>query len=132
MEELLQGVSWAGVIAGAIASFMLGWLWYSPKLFGVKWAEGVGVQMGAANEMPTGAMISQISGLFLVSWLVGVTAVNNALFTIILAVVGFSVMGYAGGMFRQNSAYARAVDAGYWLASGVTMVICQGIFRNMM
>ena len=58
--------------------------------------------------------------------------VNNALFTIILAVVGFSVMGYAGGMFRRNSAYARAVDAGYWLASGVTMVICQGIFRSVM
>lgn len=131
MAELIQGVSWAGVIAGAIAAFLVGWLWYSPKLFGMKWAEGVGVRMGAANEMPAAAMISQFLGLFLVSWLVGVTAVSNALLTIILAVVGFSVLGYAGGLFRKNSAYARAVDAGYWVASGVVMVICQGIFRGM-
>ncbi|PCJ08286.1 MAG: twitching motility protein PilT [Rhodobacteraceae bacterium] len=128
MAELFQGVSWTGVIAGAIAAFLLGWLWYSPKLFGVKWAQGVGVKMGAADEMPKAAMICQISGLFLVSWLVGVTAVSNALLTIILAVVAFSVMGYASGLFRKNSAYARAVDAGYWVVSVVVMVIFQGIF----
>jgi len=128
MAELFQGVSWAGVFAGAIAAFLLGWLWYSPKLFGPKWAEGVGVQMGSADEMPKAAMICQIVGLFLVSWLVGVTAVSEALLTIILAVVAFSVMGYAGGLFRKNSDYARATDAGYWVASVVVMVIFQGIF----
>lgn len=128
MAELFQGVSWAGVFAGAIAAFLLGWLWYSPKLFGPKWAEGVGVQMGSADEMPKAAMICQIVGLFLVSWLVGVTAVSEALLTIILAVVAFSVMGYAGGLFRKNSGYARAADAGYWVASVVVMVIFQGIF----
>ncbi|NRB19498.1 MAG: DUF1761 domain-containing protein [Rhodobacteraceae bacterium] len=128
MAELFDGVSWAGVISGAIAAFLLGWLWYSPKLFGEKWAEGVGVRMGAADEMPKAAMGVQLLGLFLVSWLVGVTAVSEALATIILAVGAFSVMGYAGGMFRNNSRYARGVDAGYWLASVVVMVICQGIF----
>ena len=128
MAELFEGVSWTGVVSGAIVAFLLGWAWYSPKMFGPKWAEGVGVQMGEANEMPAGAMISQFLGLFLFSWLVGVTAVSNALLTIILAMVAFSVMGYAGGMFRKNSAYARVTDAGYWLASGVVMVVCQGIF----
>ena len=128
MAELFQGVSWAGVFSGAIAAFLLGWLWYSPKLFGPKWAEGVGVKMGSADEMPKAAMLLQILGLFLVSWLVGVTAASNALLTIILAVTAFSVMGYAGGLFRKNSAYARGVDAGYWVASVVVMVIFQGIF----
>jgi len=128
MAELFQGVSWIGVFSGTIAAFLLGWLWYSPKLFGTKWAEGVGVPMGSANEMPKAAMMFQILGLFLVSWLVGVTASSNALLTIILAVVAFSVMGYAGGLFRKNSAYARGVDAGYWVASVVVMVVFQGIF----
>ena len=128
MAELFQGVSWAGVISGAIVAFLLGWLWYSPKLFGPNWAKGVGVQMGSADEMPKAAMGCQILGLFLVSWLVGVTAASNALATIILAVLAFSVMGYAGGLFRKNSAYARGVDAGYWVASVVVMVIFQGIF----
>ena len=132
MGELTTGVSWLGVIVGAIVSFLAGWLWYSPKLFGPKWAEGVGVEMGAANEMPVGAMVSQIIGLLLMSWFVGVTAVSNALFTVILATVAFTVLAYSGGMFTKKSTYARNVDAGYWIMSLVIMIICQGIFRSMM
>ena len=49
MGELTTGVSWLAVIVGAVVSFLVGWLWYSPKLFGPKWAEGVGVKMGTAK-----------------------------------------------------------------------------------
>jgi hypothetical protein len=34
MNELTYGVSWLAVGAGFVLSFILGWLWYSPKLFG--------------------------------------------------------------------------------------------------
>lgn len=131
MEELITGVSWLAVIAGAILSFLAGWLWYSPKLFGLKWAEGVGVKMGTASEMPVGAMVSQLIGLILMSWFVGVTAVSNALFTVILATLAFVVLAYSGGMFAKKSNYARNVDAGYWIVSLVIMIVCQGIFRNI-
>ena len=43
MSELTSGVSWLAVIVGAIVAFLLGWLWYSPQLFGEKWAAGSGV-----------------------------------------------------------------------------------------
>lgn len=131
MAELTAGVSWLAVVAGAVVSFLAGWLWYSPKLFGPKWAEGVGVEMGSANEMPVGAMVSQMAGLFLMSWFVGVTAVSNALSTVVLATLAFVVLAYSGGMFARKSSYARNVDAGYWIVSLVIMVICQGIFRSM-
>jgi uncharacterized membrane protein len=32
MNELFTDVSWLGVIAGAVLSFLAGWLWFSPKL----------------------------------------------------------------------------------------------------
>jgi len=131
MGELIAGVNFVGVIVGAVMAFLLGWLWYSPMLFGRKWAEGVGVEMGTADTMPAGAMISQFIGLVLVSWLVGVTAVSNALLTILLAAVAFALLGYAGGMFRKNSGYARMTDAGYLVASVIVMIICQGIFRSL-
>jgi Protein of unknown function (DUF1761) len=131
MAELTTGVSWLAVIVGAIVSFLAGWLWYSPMLFGVKWAEGVGVKVGSANEMPVGAMVSQIAGLLLMSWFVGVTAVSSALSTVILATVAFAVLAYSGGMFAKKSAYARNVDAGYLIVSLAIMVICQGIFRGL-
>lgn len=128
MAEILTGVSWAGVIVGAVVAFLIGWLWYSPKLFGTKWAQGVGVDLGAASEMPMGAMVAQIIGLFLMSWFVGVTAASNLLLTVILGTIAFTVMAYAGGMFGRKSNYARNVDAGYWIISLVIMIICQGIF----
>lgn len=131
MGELMNGVSWLATIVGAVLSFLLGWLWYSPKLFGTKWAEGVGVDLGAASEMPVGAMVTQIIGLLLMSWFVGVTAVSNALFTVILATLAFTVLAYSGGMFGKKSAYARMVDAGYWIVSLVVMIICQGVIRGM-
>lgn len=128
MEELTTGVSWLAVIVGAVAAFLVGWLWYSPKLFGVKWAQGTGVELGTAADMPVGAMIAQALGLFLMSWFVGVTAAANALATVILATVAFVVLAYSSGMFGRKSAYARNVDAGYWLVSLVVMIVCQGIF----
>ncbi|MEM7022146.1 MAG: DUF1761 domain-containing protein [Pseudomonadota bacterium] len=131
MAELTTGVSWLAVIVGAVLSFLAGWLWYSPKLFGPKWAEGVGVEMGAANEMPVIAMVTQGIGLLLMSWFVGVTAASNALSTVILGTVAFTVLAYSGGAFSKKSAYARNVDAGYWIVSLVIMIICQGIFRGI-
>lgn len=128
MQEIFAGVSWAGVISGAVVSFLVAWAWYSPKAFGAKWAEGSGVNIGEARDMPVGPLIVQFIGLFLMSWFVGVTAVNNALLTVILATVAFCVMYYANGMFGQRSAYARGVDVGYWIVSLVIMIIAQAIF----
>ena len=51
MGELTTNVSWMAVIVGAIASFLLGWLWYSERLFGEKWAVGVGVELGKVHAI---------------------------------------------------------------------------------
>jgi uncharacterized protein DUF1761 len=128
MTELTTGVSWLAVIVGAGVSFLVGWLWFSQWLFGTKWAEGSGVKLGDASEMPAGAMVAQIIGLLLMSWFVGVTAVNDALLTVVLATVAFTVLAYSGGMFSQKSGYARGTEAGYWIACLVIMFISQAIF----
>ncbi len=87
--------------------------------------------MGTAGEMPVAAMVTQIIGLLAMSWFVGVTAVSNSLLTVILATVAFTILAYSGGLFTRKSAYARNVDAGYWIVCLVVMIICQGIFRSM-
>jgi hypothetical protein len=128
MDELTSGVSWLGVISGAVVAFLAGWLWYSPKVFGVKWAAGTGVALGNASSMPVGAMIAQVVGLLLLSWFVGVTAAANQLFTMILATSAYTVLAYSGGMFSGKSRYARNTDAGYWIVSVLVMVVFQAIF----
>ena len=131
MGEITNGVSWLAVLAGAVLSFLLGYFWYSPTLFGVKWAEGSGVKLNTADKMPMEAMAAQGIGLLLMSWFVGVTANANALYTVILATVAFTVLAYSGGSFSGKSRYARLADAGYWIACLVIMVICQGLIRGM-
>ena len=128
MTELTTNVSWIAVIAGAVVSFLAGWLWYSPMLFGPKWAKGLGIEMGTANDMPFGAMASQMIGLLLMSWFVAVTAANNLLLTVILATIAFTILAYSGGMFAKQNAYVRNVNAGYWIISLVIMILANAIF----
>lgn len=132
MGEITTGVSWLAVVVGAVLSFVLGYFWYSPTLFGVKWAEGSRVALNTADKMPVTAMVAQGIGLLLMSWFVGVTANTNALYTVILATIAFTVLGYSGNAFSGKSDYARLVDAGYWIGALVIMLICQAIFRNML
>mgnify|MGYP000633950919 CR=1 FL=1 len=128
MGEITMGVSWVAVIVGAVAAFLVGWLWYSPMLFGKTWAEGHGVDLGTAQSMPVGAMATQAVGLLLLSWFVGVTAAESHLLTFILAVIAFCALQASGGMFTKKSGAVIGIDVGYWLVAAVIMFIAQAIF----
>lgn len=127
MSELTSNVNWLAVIVGFVLSFALGWLWYSPKLFGAKWAEGVGAKMGDGSSMPMAPMVLQAIGTFLLAWLVGVTAANNALATIILVALTFMVLQAASGKFTGKSNYAIGTEVGFIAAMVVLMIVVQGI-----
>jgi len=128
VAEITTGVIWIAVVLGAVGSFLVGWLWYSPILFGKKWAEGNGLGSDDASGMPFAAMGANFIGLFLMSWFVGVTAVSSALLTVILATVAFTVLAFSGGMFAKKPTSVLVIDAGYWLAAFVVMFIFQMIF----
>lgn len=128
MSELTTNVNWIAVIVGTVLSFLLGWLWYSPKLFGKKWAEGVGVDLGAASSMPVAAMVTQLVATFLLAWVVGITATRNALATIVLIVIMLALFIVANGLFGKKSHYAIGVEAGFVVAMAVVMIVVQAIF----
>ncbi len=128
MCELTEGVSWIGVGVGFFISFMLGWLWYSPKLFGKKWAEGVGVELSDGKKMPAAAMITQALGTLCLSWIIGITAAGNELLTAILVLMTLILLIVSNGKYVQKSNAAVTIEATYILAMGVVMIICQGIF----
>lgn len=128
MNELIEGVSWIGVIVGFVVSFLLGWLWYSPKLFGTQWAKGVGISLEGECAVPVFAMTTQALCTFGLAWLFGITASKNALLTIILILVTIILFIVSNGKFARKSNTAVAIEAGYLVVMGVVMVICQGIF----
>ncbi len=127
MNEITDNVNWLAVIAGTIVAYLLGWLWYSPKLFGTKWAEGVGVKMEGSGP-PVPALVVQFVATFLLAWIIGVTAVANALLSAILIVLTIVCLMVAGGLFGQKSRYAITTEAGFVVVMAVIMIVCQGIF----
>jgi len=43
-------VNWVAVIVASLVSFVFGWLWYSPMLFGGTWSKLSGMKMGGDKE----------------------------------------------------------------------------------
>ncbi len=126
MSELSLNVNWLAVIAGTVASFLVGWLWYSPKLFGIKWAEGVGVKL-TDSKLPKGmaiAMAAQLFGTFLFAWMIGVTAANDAPATAVLVALTIAVLQAASGLYSQKSSYAIATESGFVIAMAMVMILC--------
>jgi hypothetical protein len=127
MNEITDGVSWSAVIAGTIAAFALGMLWFSPRLFGKGWAAGShGITPPAS--LPVGALVVQLAGTFLMAWVIGITAVSNQLLTAILVILAIAGLQLAGGLLSQKSAYAAVIDGSYVVAMGILMIVAQGIF----
>jgi len=127
MNELLDGVSWIGVVVGFVVSFLVGWLWYSPKLFGPKWAEGVGIKLNDGSPMAM-AMIFQILATFGLAWLFGITAASESLLTIILVLFTIIFFIISNGKYAQKSNAAVMIEASYIFVMGIIMVVCQGVF----
>lgn len=127
MEELSTEMNWLGVVAGTIIGFLIGWLWYSPILFGRKWAEGSGVELGTASSMPIAAMATQLISTFVLAILIGITASQNALTTAILILVTLAGFVMSMGLFVKKSTYAVAVDGSFIVVMGIVMIIIQAI-----
>jgi hypothetical protein len=127
MTELTANVNWLAVIIGAIIAYALGMLWFSPKMFGAKWALGSGLDPKGPAKPPTAAIVVQAIGTFLLAWLVGVTAANNALATIILAGLALIALMAGGGLFIAKSSHAITAETAYVAAMLVIMIAVQGI-----
>ena len=116
------------IAVGVVVAFLVGWLWYSPKLFGEKWAQGSKVELGSAQSMPVFAMVAQLVALIFLALVIGITAEVEALITAIVAILACATFVASSGGFSQKSNYAIAVDFFYIVVSGVVMIVCQGIF----
>lgn len=127
MEELLADVNWTAVVVGAVAAYVLGWLWYSKSLFGTKWMEGIGVSSTDSSSMVP-AMTAQAVGTFLLAWVIGITETTDSIMTAGLIAITIAVLMKANGLFSKKSKYTIMVDGGYIIAMVVVMIIAHAIF----
>ena len=129
MSGIFTDLNWLAVGVSAVLSFMLGALWYSPKMFGAKWAEGVGIDMEGEMKPPAIAMVTQMLGTTLLSWVIGVAAVTHALAIAILTVIMLIVMIASNGMWAGKSNTAISIECAYIAAISTIMIVAQGVLR---
>lgn len=127
MGELTMAVDWVAVGLGTVLSFFLGALWFSPVMFGVKWAAGVGIEIGEGAEQPVAALVTQFVGTFLLALLIGIAIANGALLFAALIAVTAGVLLSASDLFGQDSHYAAVVEGIFPIAMGVIMVLSHTI-----
>ena len=126
MNELAMGVNFPAVLLGTVLAFLAGWLWYGPLLFRRVWSEG-SHGIAPPGRIPAGPMAAQLTGTFLMAWLVGITARSDALATAFLVILAIAVLIFAGGLMSQKSGEAALVDGGYAVVMGALMIAAQGV-----
>lgn len=127
MENEFANLNWLAVIVGTVIAFLLGMLWFSPKMFGKTWAAGMNDLQPPASP-PAIAMILHLVGTFALALVVGITATQNMLITAILAILAAAILQASSGLFKQNAGATVTIDAGYTIAMGVIMIVAQGVF----
>ena len=127
MDILLTNINWLAVIIGAVASFALGWLWYSPKMFGTKWATGSGMTLEPGTKMPMLAMVAQAGSTFVLAWAVGVAKALELVPLALLFTVAIMGLIKANALFAKKNFYAVAVETGFIAAMVAVMLLAHAV-----
>lgn len=125
MSELTSGMNWSAVVAGAVVAFLAGWLWYSPRLFGERWARAANVSYD--DSPPVAAMAMHFGGMVLLSWFVGIMAQAQMLATTVLLMIAGAILGYATDGYLKIGTEGKLINAGYWIVTIVIMVAAQAL-----
>ena len=127
MEELTTNMNWLAVGVSTFVAFMVCWVWYSPKVFGEKWAAGVGITFDADMKPPLAPMLAQLIFTFFLAWIVGITAAHEALLTMVLITLMIVFLIISNGLWGNKGRTAIAIEASAVVVMVVLMIACQAL-----
>lgn len=124
MNPFETEVSWVAVGVATVLCFVLGYLWYSPMMFGKSWAEGVGADIGPDAKAPVGAMVTQLIGVFLLAWLVAISVEVEAWAATAMMVLMAALLVMSANMFAQHSDRSTLIQGAFVIVMGALMTLC--------
>jgi hypothetical protein len=127
-------VNWTAILIVGVVNMVLGWLWYSPALFGKMWM----VEMGKKGDMkpqPAKLLAMFVLALligyvmtYFISW-AGADTFALGLEVGIWAAIAFRILPSASGTFAADGSWKLwMVNNGYWL---VSLALMGGILAAM-
>jgi len=130
-----MGLNLLSVLAAAIATMILGFLWYSPLLFAKPWTVAMGYDLNdktKMEEMRKGAgklygitFVASLVSAFVLAKIINVTTVTSALYGM---KIGFAVwLGFVttvqltSTLFKKRPIKLYLIDTGYQLVCYLLM-----------
>ena len=121
----MSEVSGLAVIVATVLSFMLGGLWYSPRVFGARWAEGCRVDLESedAGKHAVKALSVQFVSTLLLAWLLGAMVDAGEWLMIAVTVSVVAVILISAGLFHRNSHFAAVIEGVFVVVMSTVMVV---------
>ena len=120
MELFFAQIEWVPVLVSTVIAFLVGWLWYSPKLFVQPWLAGLPEppKWQAPMWMP---MSAQFGSTLFLAIVINYTVQMG--YTTLLVLVVFTLMGFikANGMYSGKTKTAITVEVLYILVMAVIL-----------
>ena len=130
----MADVNWLAVVVAAGSSFLLGGLWYSPKLFGTAWGKAAGIDASSKQGHPARvfavSFVLSVVAAALFAWWIGPHPAFGFAVTRGLLVGG----GFVATCFGINYQFANrhpllwAIDGGYHVAQFALFGVVLGLF----
>lgn len=70
------GLSWLSIVIAAVAAFIVGWIWYSPFLFGPIYAKEMGWKEGDMKDGPKHGMVKSFGTVLLGEFIMAIVAAS--------------------------------------------------------
>jgi len=132
----MPAINYFAVVAAALATFVIGGLWYSPLLFQHAWMRAAGVDAdalrgGAGRAFGVSFVLALVMALNLAMFLAGPsTTVAWGATAGALAGVGWVALGLTTTALFERRPWAYAIiNGGYWAVSFVVMGAILGAWR---
>lgn len=132
MEKIFADIHWIAVLLSTLAVFMVGWAWYSEKVFGKWWRAGIGApavskEVFAGVHMVYG-MLAQFFATALLAVIVSIMIISNLLWVLLLVALMLAGFVKANGFYAGKTKTAISIEVSYMLAMVILLYFIQTIF----
>ncbi len=133
-------INYLAVVVAALATFLIGALWYSPLLFAKQWMKAHGYSEEKLKEMQKSALpayLVSLASYFVMAYVLAVFIVNmnitgagDGMTVGFLAWLGFAAtIGLTANMFSEKKIATYYIDASYQLVYLLAMGAILGAWR---
>ena len=124
MEALVTNVNWLAVGVSTIICYLFASFWYSPWVFGIKWANGVGLKDRTQEGFSFYALVCQFFAILLLAWITSLIMGNGSLVFIFLISLTIFFFVLTANLMSDNSNCSSLVEATFVFAITLIMTAC--------